>query len=114
MTGSAHGGSVVANESRFGLGGGIFSKDVDYPTVPALKQFDTDMVFINHFNLATPEMPFGAVRDSGYGRKHGVFDLREFGNAKAIAVAAWLGGRARVAQPYLLCPSGPTTARLRA
>nr|WP_092424737.1 NAD-dependent succinate-semialdehyde dehydrogenase [Alloyangia pacifica] len=78
----------IANDSRFGLGGGIFSKDVGYATELARKHFDTGMVFINHFNLATPEMPFGGVKNSGYGREHGGFGVHEFVNAKAIAVAA--------------------------
>lgn len=78
----------IANDSRFGLGGGIFSKDVSYATELARRHFDTGMVFINHFNLATPEMPFGGVKDSGYGREHGGFGMREFVNVKAIAVAA--------------------------
>ncbi|QPM92494.1 NAD-dependent succinate-semialdehyde dehydrogenase [Pseudooceanicola algae] len=78
----------IANDSRFGLGGGIFSKDEGRAVDLARKYFDTGMVFINHFNLATPEMPFGGVKDSGFGREHGGFGMLEFVNAKAIAVAA--------------------------
>ncbi|WP_417742003.1 NAD-dependent succinate-semialdehyde dehydrogenase [Salipiger sp.] len=78
----------IANDSRFGLGGGIFSKDEDRALELAKKHFDTGMVFINHFNLATPEMPFGGVKDSGYGREHGGFGMTEFVNAKAIALPA--------------------------
>ncbi|PIL17945.1 aldehyde dehydrogenase [Puniceibacterium antarcticum] len=78
----------IANDSRFGLGGGIFSKDEARAVELAKQHFDTGMVFINHFNLATPEMPFGGVKDSGYGREHGGFGMREFVNAKAIALAA--------------------------
>ena len=76
----------IANDSRFGLGGGIFSKDEDRALELAKQHFDTGMVFINHFNLATPEMPFGGVKDSGYGREHGGFGMTEFINAKAIAL----------------------------
>ncbi len=78
----------IANDSRFGLGGGIFSKDESRAVELAKRHFDTGMVFINHFNLATPEMPFGGVKNSGFGREHGGFGMREFVNAKAIAVAA--------------------------
>lgn len=78
----------IANDSRFGLGGGIFSKDEKRAVELAKTYFDTGMVFINHFNLATPEMPFGGVKDSGYGREHGGFGMHEFVNAKAIALAA--------------------------
>jgi succinate-semialdehyde dehydrogenase/glutarate-semialdehyde dehydrogenase len=76
----------IANDSRFGLGGGIFSRDEKRALELAKKHFDTGMVFINHFNLATPEMPFGGVKDSGYGREHGGFGMTEFINAKAITL----------------------------
>ncbi|WP_159023302.1 NAD-dependent succinate-semialdehyde dehydrogenase [Formosa sp. L2A11] len=77
----------IANDSCFGLGGGIFSKDVKRATLLAEKYFDTGMVFINTFGLANPEMPFGGVKDSGYGREHGGFGLKEFVNIKAITIA---------------------------
>ena len=74
----------IANDSRFGLGGGIFSKDEDKAFELAKKHFNTGMVFINSFGLAQPNMPFGGVKDSGYGREHGGFGLKEFVNEKAI------------------------------
>jgi len=77
----------IANSSRFGLGGGIFSKDEEKARELAKNHFDTGMVFINSFGLAKPNMPFGGVKDSGYGREHGTFGLHEFVNAKAIMLA---------------------------
>ncbi|WP_281542373.1 NAD-dependent succinate-semialdehyde dehydrogenase [Maribacter aestuarii] len=74
----------IANDSRFGLGGGIFSKDEDKAMKLAKENFDTGMVFINSFGLAQPNMPFGGVKNSGHGREHGGFGIREFTNAKAI------------------------------
>jgi succinate-semialdehyde dehydrogenase/glutarate-semialdehyde dehydrogenase len=74
----------IANDSRFGLGGGIISEDTDKAAELAGKYFDTGMVFINSFGLAQPDMPFGGVKDSGYGREHGGFGVREFVNAKSI------------------------------
>jgi succinate-semialdehyde dehydrogenase/glutarate-semialdehyde dehydrogenase len=76
----------LANDSRFGLGGGIFSKDSERALKLARDHFDTGMVFINGFNVATPNMPFGGVKDSGYGREHGGFGMKEFVNAKAMIV----------------------------
>ena len=76
----------IANDSRYGLGGGIISKDVKRATELASKYFDTGMVFINGFGVATPEMPFGGVKNSGYGREHGGFGMHEFVNAKAVIV----------------------------
>ena len=77
----------IANSSRFGLGGGIFSKDEEKAKELAKYHFDTGMVFINSFGLAKPNMPFGGVKDSGYGREHGSFGLHEFVNIKAVMMA---------------------------
>ena len=74
----------IANDSKYGLGGGIFSKDEKKAFELASKHFDTGMIFINGFGLAQPNMPFGGVKDSGYGREHGGFGMKEFVNAKAI------------------------------
>ncbi len=76
----------VANDSRFGLGGGIFSKNVDRAVELALHEFDTGMININGYNLANPNLPFGGVKDSGYGREHGGFGLKEFVNVKSVMV----------------------------
>jgi len=76
----------IANDSRFGLGGGIFSENEEKAVELASKHFDTGMVFINSFGLAQPNMPFGGVKNSGYGREHGGFGLKEFVNVKAINI----------------------------
>ena len=76
----------IANDSRYGLGGGIFSKDVDKAIQLASSRFDTGMVCINGYAIAQPSMPFGGVKDSGYGREHGGFGMKEFVNAKSIYV----------------------------
>ncbi len=77
----------IANDSRFGLGGGIFTQDEEKAIALAQNEFDTGMVFINSFGLANPNMPFGGVKDSGYGREHGGFGLKEFVNIKAIMIS---------------------------
>lgn len=74
----------IANDSRYGLGGGIFSKDEDKAIRLARDHFDTGMVRINSFGAADPAMPFGGVKNSGYGREHGGFGMKEFVNTKAI------------------------------
>lgn len=74
----------LANESRYGLGGGIFSKDEDRAVILARDRFDTGMIRINSFGAADPNMPFGGVKDSGYGREHGGFGMKEFVNVKSI------------------------------
>ena len=74
----------IANASEFGLGGGIITKDEEKAFELAKKHFDTGMVFINSFGVAQPNMPFGGVKNSGYGNEHGGFGVREFVNAKAV------------------------------
>ncbi|WP_114388792.1 NAD-dependent succinate-semialdehyde dehydrogenase [Notoacmeibacter marinus] len=74
----------IANDSRYGLGGGIFTRDEDKAIRLARDHFDTGMVRINNFGAADPNMPFGGVKNSGYGREHGGFGMKEFTNAKAI------------------------------
>ncbi len=76
----------IANDSRYGLGGGIFSRDVQRARELASKYFDTGMVCINSFDVASPTMPFGGVKASGYGREHGPEGLKEFVNIKAIKI----------------------------
>ena len=78
----------IANDSRYGLGGGIFSKDTKRARKLAAQHFDTGMVCINKYNVALPNMPFGGVKDSGYGREHGGFGMKEFVNAKSLYMAA--------------------------
>ena len=78
----------IANDSRYGLGGGIFSKDVDRAVKMASTYFDTGMVNINTYTIASPDMPFGGVKDSGYGREHGEVGLKEFVNVKSIPIGA--------------------------
>jgi succinate-semialdehyde dehydrogenase/glutarate-semialdehyde dehydrogenase len=74
----------LANESRYGLGGGIFSKNEERALKLARDHFDTGMIRINSFGAADPNMPFGGVKDSGYGREHGGFGMKAFVNVKSI------------------------------
>ncbi len=78
----------LANDSRYGLGGGILCGDTDRAIELAKTHFDTGMVFINTYGVADPSMPFGGVKNSGYGREHGGFGIKEFANAKAIFIGA--------------------------
>lgn len=73
----------LANDHAYGLGGGVFSADIKRAEKLA-RRIETGMVNINGYALAQPNMPFGGVKDSGYGREHGGFGIREFVNAKAI------------------------------
>lgn len=76
----------IANDSQFGLGGGIFSKNEKNAIELAQKHFDTGIININSFGLAHPNMPFGGIKNSGYGREHGGFGILEFVNIKSIII----------------------------
>lgn len=77
----------IANEHKYGLGGGVFSSNKERALRIAREELDTGMVNINQYGIAQPNMPFGGVKDSGYGREHGGFGLREFVNIKALFVS---------------------------
>ena len=68
----------LANDSDFGLGGTVFSRDVERAKRVA-KEIDTGMVFINRPTWTAPDLPFGGVKHSGYGRElsdEGIFEVR--------------------------------------
>ncbi len=73
----------IANDHEYGLGGGVFSKDLDRAKRVAM-EIETGMVNINGFALSQPNMPCGGVKNSGYGREHGGFGIREFVNIKSL------------------------------
>ncbi|WP_077472261.1 NAD-dependent succinate-semialdehyde dehydrogenase [Rhizobium sp. P44RR-XXIV] len=76
----------LANDSPFGLGGSVFTTDIARGKRVA-SQIDTGMVFINHPTWTAPELPFGGVKNSGYGRELSGLGIQEFLNKKLIRVA---------------------------
>ncbi len=77
---------ALANDSHFGLGGAIYSADVARARALAAR-IETGMVFINIPTTSRPELPFGGIKRSGYGRELGEFGIKEFVNAKLVVVA---------------------------
>ncbi|CAI3959806.1 NAD-dependent succinate-semialdehyde dehydrogenase [Commensalibacter communis] len=75
----------LANDSEFGLGGTVFSKDVERAKKVA-SQIDTGMVFINRPTWTSPDLPFGGVKHSGYGRELSKEGILEFVNRKLIYI----------------------------
>ena len=76
----------IANGHMYGLGGGVISGNTKRAIEIAKDHIDSGILQINRFSGALPEVPFGGVRASGYGREHGGFGLREFMNIKGIVV----------------------------
>ena len=74
---------LLANDSSFGLGGSVFTENPQRGKDVA-RQIDTGMVFINSAAISTPELPFGGVKNSGYGRELSSAGIQEFVNKKLI------------------------------
>ncbi|WP_254713179.1 NAD-dependent succinate-semialdehyde dehydrogenase [Pedobacter mucosus] len=77
----------LANDSPFGLGGSIFTGDIEKGKRLA-EQIDTGMVFINHPTWTQADLPFGGTKRSGYGRELSSLGVQEFVNKKLIRVSA--------------------------
>jgi acyl-CoA reductase-like NAD-dependent aldehyde dehydrogenase len=80
----------VANASQYGLGGNLWTGDVERGIALA-RRIETGGVFVNGMTHSDPRLPFGGVKRSGYGRELSSFGIREFVNAQTIWVAAEQG-----------------------
>jgi succinate-semialdehyde dehydrogenase/glutarate-semialdehyde dehydrogenase len=77
---------ALANDSPYGLGGSIFTQDIERGKRVA-NQIDTGMVFINHPTWTQADLPFGGTKGSGYGREMAALGLDEFVNKKLIRIS---------------------------
>ena len=78
---------ALANDSEFGLGGSVFTQDVSRGKRVA-SRVDTGMMFVNHPTWTTPDLPFGGIKNSGYGRELSSMGIQEFVNKKLVRVAS--------------------------
>ncbi len=74
----------LANQSRYGLAGSIWTRDME-KGIALAKKMETGAVFINALVKSDPRLPFGGIKKSGYGRELGRLGILEFVNAKTIA-----------------------------
>ncbi|MCU0289639.1 MAG: NAD-dependent succinate-semialdehyde dehydrogenase [Acidobacteria bacterium] len=76
----------TANDSVFGLGAAVFTRDIARGTRLAEKKIQAGSCFVNTFVRSDPRLPFGGIKDSGYGRELSHFGIKEFVNIKTISV----------------------------
>ena len=77
---------ALANDSDFGLGGSVYTKDIERGKRVA-NRIETGMMFINHPTWTAADLPFGGIKNSGYGRELSALGIQEFVNKKLIRVA---------------------------
>jgi succinate-semialdehyde dehydrogenase/glutarate-semialdehyde dehydrogenase len=75
-----------ANQTAFGLGAALWTRDVERARTLA-RRIDAGAVFINGLVASDPRLPFGGIKQSGYGRELGSYGLKEFVNIKSL----WIG-----------------------
>ncbi len=76
----------VANDSEFGLGAAVFSRDVEHAQDIAAHKLQAGCCFVNEFVKSDPRLPFGGIKQSGYGRELSHYGIKEFVNIKTVYV----------------------------
>ena len=84
--GSVDEGIKIANDSVFGLGAAVFTADIEKGRQLAEKGLEAGCVFVNDFVKSDPRLPFGGIKESGYGRELSMIGIREFVNVKTIVI----------------------------
>ena len=77
----------VANDTSFGLGAAVFTLDLERGERIAATRIEAGSCFVNSFVKSDPRLPFGGIKESGYGRELSHFGVREFVNVKTVYVA---------------------------
>ena len=76
----------AANDSIFGLGAAVFTKDKARGERIAAEALRAGSCFVNAFVKSDPRLPFGGIKESGYGRELAVYGIKEFVNIKTVYV----------------------------
>ena len=75
----------IANDSIFGLGASVFTKDAARGERLA-KDLEAGCTFVNGLVASDPRLPFGGIKESGYGRELGSYGIKEFVNIKTVYI----------------------------
>ncbi len=77
---------AIANNSVFGLGGAVFTADKKRGEIIAATKLEAGSCFVNSMVKSDPRLPFGGIKQSGYGRELGIFGIHEFVNIKTVYI----------------------------
>jgi succinate-semialdehyde dehydrogenase/glutarate-semialdehyde dehydrogenase len=77
----------VANDSEFGLGAAVFTQNKERGEEIAANKLDAGSCFVNELVKSDPRMPFGGIKESGYGRELSQYGIREFVNIKSVVIS---------------------------
>ena len=75
----------IANDSIFGLGAAVFTKDVERGE-RLTRELEAGCTFVNTLVASDPRLPFGGIKEAGYGRELGSYGIREFMNVKTVYI----------------------------
>ena len=76
----------IANDTIFGLGAAVFTRDLKRGERIATQELEAGSCFVNTFVKSDPRLPFGGIKESGYGRELSAFGIREFVNIKTVYI----------------------------
>ena len=77
----------LANDSPFGLGAAVFTKNINKGEEIAKNRLNAGLCFVNDFVKSDPRLPFGGIKQSGYGRELSIYGLMEFVNIKTVVLS---------------------------
>ena len=76
----------IANDSVFGLGAAVFTRDAARGERIAARELEAGCCFVNDYVKSDPRLPFGGIKQSGYGRELSHLGIREFVNTKTVSI----------------------------
>jgi len=76
----------LANKSIFGLGAAVFTRDLEKGKAIAREKLNAGCCFVNDFVKSDPRLPFGGIKESGYGRELSPLGIKEFVNIKTVYI----------------------------